>query len=49
VPSRRPGILRDKSTAIDRIKKTLRLKKDAVFDLHRDGSDREVLEYPAAR
>lgn len=42
-------ILRDNSAAMGRIKRALRRQKDEVFGLHMDGSDREILEYPAAR
>lgn len=42
-------ILRDNSPAMGRIKRALRRRKDEAFGLHMDGSDREVLEYPAAR
>lgn len=42
-------ILRDYSTHIDRIKQMLRKKKDELFDLHMDGGDRVILEYPLAR
>jgi hypothetical protein len=42
-------ILRNHSTQIDRIKEMLRKKKDDLFDLHMDGDDRLVLEYPSAR
>jgi hypothetical protein len=43
------NVLRDRSTDIDRIKRMLRKKKDELFDLHMDGSDRLILEYPLAR
>ena len=42
-------ILRDYSMDIERIKQMLRKKKDAFFDLHMDGGDRVLLEYPLAR
>ena len=42
-------ILRDYSAAMGRIKRALRKRKDEAFGLHMDGSDREILEYPAAR
>ncbi len=42
-------ILRDNAMAMAQIKQALRRQKDAVFGLHVDGGDREVLEYPAAR
>ena len=42
-------ILRDYVLHLAKIKRTLRRRKDELFDLHTDRSDREILEYPAAR
>jgi len=42
-------ILRAYSTQLERIKQVLRKRKDNLFDLHMDGSDRVILEYPLAR
>jgi hypothetical protein len=42
-------ILRDNSATLGHIKRALRRRKDEVFGLHVEGSDREILEYPAAR
>jgi hypothetical protein len=42
-------ILRDYAPDLARIKRTLRRRKDELFGLHMDGSDREILEYPATR
>lgn len=42
-------ILRDHSTYLARIKRALRQRKDKLFDLHMNGADREILEYPLAR
>lgn len=40
---------RAESVDIDRLKRVLRKRKDELFDLHLDESDRVILEYPAAR
>jgi hypothetical protein len=42
-------ILQDHADLMSRIKRTLRKRKDELFDLHMDGADRELLEYPLAR
>jgi hypothetical protein len=42
-------VLRGYATQLERIKKMLRNRKDKLFDLHMDGSDRVILEYPLAR
>jgi hypothetical protein len=43
------NILRDYSAYLARIKRALRNRKDDLFDLHMEGADREILEYPLAR
>lgn len=42
-------ILKDHEHQIQRIKRMLRRRKDEMFDLHMNGSDRVILEYPLAR
>ena len=42
-------VLRGYATQMERIKQMLRKRKDKLFDLHMDGSDRVILEYPLAR
>jgi hypothetical protein len=43
------GVLREHRQHINRLKQLLRMKKDQLFEFGMDGSDRELLEYPAAR
>jgi len=42
-------ILRDHAALLGRIKRAIRKRKDASFNLHMEGADREILEYPLAR
>ncbi len=42
-------VLRGYANEVDRLKKLLRKRKDELFDLHADGTDRVILEYPSAR
>ncbi len=42
-------ILRTYEHHLSRIKRLLRRRKDAIFDLHMDGADRTILEYPLTR
>ena len=42
-------ILRDHAALLNRIKRALRKRKDAFFELHMEGVDRELLKYPSAR
>lgn len=41
--------LRANADIVSQIKMSLRRAKDSLFDSHMGGSDREILEYPAAR
>ncbi len=42
-------ILQVHTGLLSRIKRTLRKRKDELFNLHMEGADRELLEYPLAR
>ena len=42
-------ILQDHAALLNRFKRTLRKRKDECFDVHMNGTDRELLEYPLAR
>ena len=43
------NVLRANAHVISQVKRTLREAKDALFNAHMEGTDREILEYPLAR